>query len=58
MADDFTLKSKSTKRDAVVKSSKIITLSLDALYIPFVSFVYPNINDLPGVKTGVGYESL
>ena len=53
IADDLTLKSKSTSLDAVVKSSNIITLSLTT-NIPSVSLVYPRINDLPGVKTGVG----
>lgn len=58
IAPDLTLKSKSTNLLVVVKSSKIITgFSGDALYIPSVSFVYPSINVLPAVNTGVLNES-
>ena len=56
IADDLTLKSKSINLDAVVKSSNIITL-FSVWYIPSFSLVYPNINDLPGVTTGVSYKS-
>ena len=51
MAEDFTLNGKSTSFESVVKSSKMIVGKL--LYIPLVSFVYPNINDFPAVITGV-----
>ena len=40
IAEDFTLKGKSTHLNAAVKSSKIITgLSIEALYIFSISFV-------------------
>nr|DAQ62120.1 MAG TPA: hypothetical protein [Crassvirales sp.] len=52
IAEDFILNGKSTKRESVVKSSKIITGRLS--HIPSVSFVYPIIKDFPAVKTGVG----
>ena len=56
IAEDFTLNGKSTYLESVVKSSKIMVGNL--LYIPVVSFVYPRINDFPGVRTGVLSSSL
>ena len=56
IADDFTLKGKSTNLLSVVKSSKIITGK--SSNILSVSFVCPSINDLPAVKTGVLYVGL
>ena len=52
MADDFTLKGKSTNFESVVKSSKMIQGKLE--YIPSTSLVYPMMKDLPAVKTGIG----
>lgn len=51
IADDFTLNGKVTNLDSVVKSSNMIQGK--SLNMPFVSFVLPNINDLPAVNTGV-----
>ena len=56
IAEDLALKGKSTYFEAVVKSSNIITGRL--LNIPSFSFVYPRINVLPAVKTGVLYSLL
>ena len=53
IAEDLTLKLKSTYFDSVVKSSNIIVGIL--VNIPSVSLVYPNIKDFPGVSTGVLY---
>ena len=53
IAEDFTLKGKSTNFVSVVKSSKIITGT--SVKTPSDSFVYPIINDFPAVKTGVLY---
>ena len=56
---NLTLNLKSTIWEAVVKSSKIITLlKAFALYISFFSFVYPSIKLLPAVNTGISYSSL
>ena len=55
IAEDFTLNLKSTYWVAVVKSSKIITGNSSKILS--VSSVYPKMNDLPAVKTGVGYLS-
>ncbi len=52
MADDFTLKGKFTSFESVVKSSKMMQGNLE--YIPSTSLVYPMMNDLPAVKTGIG----
>ena len=51
IAEDFTLKGKSTYFESVVKSSNMITGRF--LKIPAVSFVWPIKNDFPAVKTGV-----
>ena len=51
IAEDFTLNLKFTYCEAVVKSSKIITGNLSK--IPSISFVYPSMNVLPAVRTGV-----
>ena len=53
MAEDFTLKGKSTNFESVVKSSKIITGK--SVKIPSDSFVWPIIKDFPAVKTGILY---
>ena len=57
IADDLTLKSKSTHFLSVVKSSKIITgfFKLDIKML-FLSFVHPKIKVFPGVKTGIAYS--
>ena len=52
MADDLTLKEKSTSLESVVKSSKMMQGKLE--YIPSTSLVCPIMNDLPAVKTGMG----
>ena len=51
MAEDLTLKEKSTYFESVVKSSNMITGTLSNT--PSVSFVWPITNDLPAVNTGV-----
>jgi DNA polymerase I-like protein with 3'-5' exonuclease and polymerase domains len=59
IADDLTLKLKSTHWLEVVKSSKIITgFCLLAIYTPSVSLVIPRTKLWPAVSTGVEYPSL
>lgn len=53
IAEDFTLKGKSTNFESVVKSSKMITGKFEKT--PSDSFVYPIMKDFPAVKTGILY---
>ena len=53
IAEDLTLKGKSTNFVAVVKSSKMITGRFSLEYTPFSSLVKPRRKDLPAVNTGI-----